>query len=155
MEVLNFFQGLYTFFLVTPGEALARVFLIALGLLFLYLGYRRTLEPLLMIPMGIGMLGVNGGVLIFEANNIQTLGTLFVDPLVSNTDLLNAMGINFLQPIYSLTFSNGLIACLVFMGIGAITEIDFLIAKPYLSFFLAAFAELGTILTLPIAWQWV
>jgi len=151
MEVLNFFQGIYTFFLVSPGEALARVFLIALGLLFLYLGYRRTLEPLLMIPMGIGMLGVNGGVLIFEANNIRTLGTLFVNPLVSNTDLLQAMQINFLQPIYSLTFSNGLIACLVFMGIGAITEIDFLIAKPYLSLFLAAFAELGTIVTLPIA----
>ena len=37
------------------------------------------------------------------------------------------------------------------MGIGAITEIDYLIAQPFMSFFLAVFAELGTILTLPIA----
>lgn len=45
----------------------------------------------------------------------------------------------------------GLIACLVFMGIGAMTDISFFIAHPYLSFALASFAELGTVLTLPIA----
>jgi len=59
--------------------------------------------------------------------------------------------IDFLQPIYTFTFSNGLIACLVFMGIGAITDIDILIARPYMSLFLAICAELGTVLTLPIA----
>jgi oxaloacetate decarboxylase beta subunit len=51
-------------------------------------------------------------------------------------------------------FSNGLIACLVFMGIGAITEIDYLIARPFSSLFLAVFAEFGTVLTLPIAMAW-
>jgi Na+-transporting methylmalonyl-CoA/oxaloacetate decarboxylase beta subunit len=115
MDVFQFFQGIYTFFLVSPLEAGARVFLILLGFLFCYLGYRKTLEPLLMIPMGIGMLGVNGGLLIFSGGNI---GTLFVDPMASNAELLNVLQINFLQPIYTLTFSNGLIACLVFMGIG-------------------------------------
>jgi Na+-transporting methylmalonyl-CoA/oxaloacetate decarboxylase beta subunit len=48
-------------------------------------------------------------------------------------------------------FSNGLIACLVFMGIGAITDIDILLARPGMSLFLAVFAEFGTIATLPIA----
>ncbi len=37
------------------------------------------------------------------------------------------------------------------MGIGAITDIDILLAKPFMSLFLAVCAELGTILTLPIA----
>lgn len=131
-----------------PLTAIVRFLLIALGILFIYLGYRKTLEPLIMIPMGIGMIGVNGGVLIWDA--AQT-GNLFVDPMLSEHDqLLNTLQINFLQPIYNFAFSNGLIACLVFMGIGAITDLDYLMAKPLMSMVIAVAAELGTILTLPI-----
>ena len=102
-----------------------------------------------MIPMGMGMLGTNGGLMVLEAGN---LGTLFVNPLPSNVEeLISLLQINFLQPVYTFTFSNGLIACLVFLGIGAITDIDYLLAKPFMSFFLAVFAELGTVATLPIA----
>lgn len=148
MPVLEFFQGIYTFFLVAPHIACTRLFLIALGCLFTYLGYKKTLEPILMVPMGIGMLGVNGGLMVYEAGHI---GTLFLNPLVSNVEeLMQILQIDFLQPVYTFTFSNGLIACLVFMGIGAMTEIDYLLAKPFMSFFIAACAELGTILTLPI-----
>jgi len=149
MFILELFQGIYTFFLVEPAVAGARLFLIALGFLLIYLSYKQILEPLLMIPMGMGMLGVNGGLMVMEAGN---LGTLFVNPLASNTEqLMYFLQVDFLQPIYTFTFSNGLIACLIFMGIGAITEIDYLLAKPFMSIFLAVFAELGTILTLPIA----
>ncbi len=149
MVILEFFQGIYTFFLVEPQIAIARVFLILLGFLILWLSWKQILEPLIMIPLGIGMLAVNGGLMVFEAQNI---GTLFLSPLVSNYDeLLRVLQIDFLQPIYTFMFSNGLIACLVFMGIGAITDIDYLIARPFMSLFLAAFAEFGTIFTLPIA----
>ena len=131
-----------------PLTAIVRFLLIVLGFLLIYLGYRKTLEPLIMIPMGIGMIGVNGGVLIWDA--AQT-GNLFVDPTLSEYDqLLNTLQIDFLQPIYNFAFSNGLIACLVFMGIGAITDLDYLIAKPLMSMVIAVAAELGTILTLPI-----
>ncbi len=147
-SVWDFFQGLYSFALMDPVAAAVRFLLIAVGFLFIYLGYRKTLEPLLMIPMGIGMVGVNAGVLIWGANHT---GTLFVDPLVSEHEqLLNTLQIDFLQPIYNFTFSNGLIACLVFMGIGAITDLDYLLAKPMMSMMIALAAELGTILTLPI-----
>jgi len=149
MLSLQIFQGIYTFFLLKPEVALVRLLLIGLGFLLIYLGYRKTLEPLLMIPMGMGMLGTNGGLMVLEAGN---LGTLFVNPLPSNVEeLISLLQINFLQPVYTFTFSNGLIACLVFLGIGAITDIDYLLAKPFMSFFLAVFAELGTIATLPIA----
>jgi carboxybiotin decarboxylase len=131
-----------------PLTAIVRFLLIALGILFIYLGYRKTLEPLIMIPMGIGMIGVNGGVLIWDAAHT---GNLFVDPMLSEHDqLLNTLQIDFLQPIYNFAFSNGLIACLVFMGIGAITDLDYLMAKPMMSMMIAVAAELGTILTLPI-----
>ena len=149
MQILQFFQGIYTFFLVEPQIAFARLFLIALGFLILYLSWKQILEPLIMVPLGIGMLAVNSGLMVFEAGNI---GTLFINPLAGNIDeLMYYLQIDFLQPIFTFTFSNGLIACLVFMGIGAITDIDYLLAKPFMSMFLAVFAELGTILTLPIA----
>src|SRR4030042_1403907 len=67
---------------------------------------------------------------------------------------MSYLQIDFLQPIYTFTFSNGLIACLIFMGIGSITEIDYLIARPFMSLFLAVFAEFGTVFTLPIAMAW-
>jgi Na+-transporting methylmalonyl-CoA/oxaloacetate decarboxylase beta subunit len=57
----------------------------------------------------------------------------------------------FLQPIYTFTFSNGLIACLVFMGIGVITDIGYMLISPFRSMFIALCAELGTLLTFPIA----
>ena len=80
-------------------------------------------------------------------------GNLFVSPLVSETDgLVDALQIYFLQPLYSLTFTNGLIACLVFMGIGSITDIHYLVAKPTMSLLLAVAAEMGArFSTLPIA----
>jgi oxaloacetate decarboxylase beta subunit len=149
MLIWDFFQGIHTFFLVHTDVAIARLVLIALGFLLIYLGYKGTLEPLLMIPMGIGMFGVNGGLLVLEGGKV---GNLFLDPMAGNVEeLMNLLQIDFLQPIYTFTFSNGLIACLVFMGIGAITDIDCLLARPFMSFFLAVFAELGTLLTLPIA----
>ncbi|MBA7602585.1 Carboxybiotin decarboxylase [subsurface metagenome] len=149
MLILQLFQGVYTFFLNEPAIAFGRVLLIALGFLFVYLSYRKTLEPLIMLPMGIAMIAVNGGLMMFEAG---TMGNLFINPLAGNVEeLMYYLQIDFLQPIYTFTFSNGLIACLVFMGIGAITDIDILLAKPYMSLFLAVCAELGTILTLPIA----
>lgn len=148
-QFFQIFQGLYTLFIEEPLVSGARIFLMALAILLIYLGYRKTLEPLMMIPMGIGMLGVNGGVLILEA---AKHGTLFIAPLATNVEqIMYFLQINFLQPIYNFTFSNGLIACLVFMGIGAITDIDYFMAKPLMSLVIALFAEFGTVATFPIA----
>lgn len=149
LNVLNLFQGVATLFAMEPKIAVARVILIFLGFLLVYLGYKQTLEPMLMIPMGIGMSSVNAGVLFLSAG---TMGTIFVDPMVSNPpDLVNIMQIDFLQPVYNLTFSNGLIACLVFMGIGVITDVGYLLARPFASMFIAVCAELGSIATFPAA----
>ena len=148
-DITNLFQGVST--LLSSGAAImfTRIGLMLLGMLLVYLGKKGVLEPLLMIPLGIGMAAVNAGVL-FMPSGVQ--GNLFLDPLVVKTDdLMNILQINFLQPIYTYTFSNGLIACFVFMGIGVLLDVSFLIARPYLSMFLALCAELGTFLTIPIA----
>ena len=144
----NLFPGIGTLFAVEPTVAIARVVLIALGFVLAYMGFQRKLEPLIMVPMGIGMICVNAGVLFVEGGKI---GTLLIDPLVSGTEpLMQILQVDCLQPVYNFMFSNGLIACLVFMGIGARSEISFLLARPWTSISIALFAELGTFVTLAV-----
>ncbi len=132
-----------------PVIVAGRIVLIFLGIAFVYLGAKGTLEPLIMIPMGMGMSSVNAAVLYLSPT---VMGTIFLDPMASDpTKLMDVLQINFLQPIYTFTFSNGLIACLVFMGIGVITDIGYMLISPLRSMFIALCAELGTLLTFPIA----
>ncbi len=149
IDVLHIFQGVATMVAAGPTIAIARIVLIALGILFVYLGAKGTLEPLIMIPMGFGMSSVNAGVLYLSAT---TTGTIFLDPMASEPGaLVNVLQIDFLQPIYTFMFSNGLIACLVFMGIGVISDIGYVLIAPFRSMFIAVCAELGTVATFPIA----
>jgi carboxybiotin decarboxylase len=146
---LKLFGGIETLLASSTTVLIGRISLMLLGMLLVYLGKKEILEPLLMIPMGIGMCAVNAGIL-FLAPGVQ--GNLFVDPIISDTSrLMNVLQIDFLQPIYTLTFSNGLIACLVFMGIGVLLDVSYVLARPFESMFLALAAELGTVATFPIA----
>lgn len=148
MNLMQLFPGIGTFFAVEPVVAIARLALILLGFVLAYMGFSRKLEPLIMVPMGIGMICVNAGVLFLADGGI---GTLVVNPLVSdNNELMQILQVNCFQPIYNFMFSNGLIACLVFMGIGARSDISFLLAKPWTSISIALFAELGTFVTLAL-----
>ena len=170
MESLNFldlFQGINTLvqgFSTDPKIAFGRVFLIFLGVLLFYLGRKGVLEALLMIPMGLGMATVNAGVMFFSVYDpasglsiaagqaAQLPGTLHVAPLAQDTKaLIDILQINWLQPIYTFMFSNGLIACFVFMGIGTLLDVGFVMARPYQSMIIALFAELGTATVYPLA----
>lgn len=180
-EIPGMFQGVVTLFQGEPKIAFARVFLIFLGFLLVYLGKKGTLEPMLMIPMGLGMATVNAGVMLLDpmtsaavldvanspmvrsahtavapmvasaADTVRIQGTLHVAPLVQQSEnLLYINQINWLQPIYTFTFSNGLIACFVFMGIGTLLDVGYLLARPFQSMVIALFAELGTVAVFPI-----
>ncbi len=157
---LSAFQGIEAMLHSSPRMVIARFGLIILGMVLVYLGKKGILEPLLMIPMGFGMAVINASVMMFDPLNLHGgLGTLFLeaqagsgpDAIKNASDLMYIMGIDWLQPIYTFTFSNGLIACFVFMGIGSLLDVGFVMARPFLSMVLALFAELGTIFTLPIA----
>jgi len=177
-HILDLFQGITTLLAADPTIIVARLGLMALGILMLYLGKKGVLEPLLMIPMGLGMAAVNAGMLFLDpttaghivtgtAANADPLvqqhlmaqaaagqlpGNLFMAPLVEKTDnLMYVLQVDFLQPVYTFMFSNGLIACLVFMGIGVLLDVGFVITRPFQSMFLAICAELGTVATFPIA----
>ncbi|MGB0128282.1 MAG: sodium ion-translocating decarboxylase subunit beta [Rhodocyclaceae bacterium] len=149
IHLLDLFQGIATLVAADPKIFWGRIGLILLGFLLIYLGKKGVLEALLMIPMGMGMAAVNAGVMFFEADKV---GTLFVEPLVQGTEAtMNILQIDWLQPIYTFMFSNGLIAVLVFMGIGVLLDVGFVMARPFQSMIIALFAELGTVVTFPIA----
>ena len=149
IEFVNLFQGIATLLAADTSITVARLALIALGIALVYLGAKNLLDPLLMIPMGFGMASVNAAVLFLAGGQ---MGTIFIDPLVSNpSQLMEVLQIDFLQPLYTLTFSNGLIACFIFLGIGVMTEVGYVLANPFSSMFIAICAELGTVATFPIA----
>lgn len=177
-HLLDLFQGITTLISSNPTILFGRIGLILLGGLLVYLGKKGVLEALLMIPMGLGMIAVNAGVLFLDPTTATAIvsgsapasdvnvaaqlaaqasagdapGTLFMSPLVEKSDsLMYLMQVDFLQPVYTFAFSNGLIACFVFMGIGVLLDVGFVLARPFLSMFIALSAELGTILTFPIA----
>lgn len=144
----HIFEGLSTFGQMDTQTVLIRLGLMLLGLLLIYLSAKDILDPMVLMPMGLAMVLVNGATLTIEGK----LANLFVDPMLAEPEkVVNSMQIFFLQPIYNLMFSNGLIACLVFMGIGVLTPLDYLIASPLTSLLIAIGAELGSILTFPIA----
>jgi oxaloacetate decarboxylase beta subunit len=148
IHFLDLFQGLATLAASEPHILFGRVFLMGLGILLVYLGQRGVLEALLMVPMGLGMATVNAGVLFLADGRT---GTLFLDPLASGTDpVMTVLQINWLQPIYTFAFSNGLIACLVFLGIGTLLDVGYVMQRPFRSMFLAICGELGTLCAFPL-----
>jgi len=159
----NIFQGITTLadaFSHNPKMAVARIGLILFGLALIYMGKKGYLEALLMIPMGLGMATVNAAIMFFDPLNLHGgVGTLFVeaqagataDAVKNAAEVMTILQIDWLQPIYTFTFSNGLIACLVFMGVGVLLDVGFVMARPFQSMFIAVCAELGTIVVFPIA----
>ena len=92
------FQGVATLFAVHPKLAFARLALIALGIILMYLGRKGVLEALIMIPMGLGMATINAAVMFFDplnpANEAHRIGNLFVEPQAGDRleDNLNPIG---------------------------------------------------------------
>src|SRR3989304_10247183 len=100
ISIWNIFPALNQIFHGDLKFTIARLVLMFLGILFIYAGYKKILEPLLMIPIGLGMLFVNAGVLIMPNGEV---GTLFVNSLAEEpSKVVNALQIYFLQPIYTL-----------------------------------------------------
>jgi Na+-transporting methylmalonyl-CoA/oxaloacetate decarboxylase beta subunit len=53
MDLAQTFQGIGTMFYQDADIVIARIVLIILGVILVWLGKRDTLEPLIMLPMGL------------------------------------------------------------------------------------------------------
>lgn len=111
--------------------------MIAISLFLLYLAIHRKFEPLLLLPIAFGMLLTN----IPGANMFNSVlfegGHVHWDSFVQTAGLLDYLYLGVKLGIYP---------CLIFIGVGAMTDFGPLIANPK-SFLLGAAAQLGIFAT--------
>ncbi len=100
--------------------------MIALGCGLLYLGIRKQIEPLLLVPIGFGAILVN----------------------IPLADLMEQGG--FLRTLYAMGIANELFPLLIFIGIGAMTDFGPLLENPKI-FLLGAAGQFGIFLTVGLA----
>ena len=113
--------------------------MIAVSCLLLYLGIKKQFEPLLLLPIGFGML----------MTNLPLDGIFHMDIFINETNhidwaLLGSSG-GMVDYIY-LGVKLGIYPPLIFLGIGTMTDFEPLIARPS-SLLLGAAAQLGIFFT--------
>ncbi|MEA3494596.1 MAG: sodium ion-translocating decarboxylase subunit beta [Bacteroidota bacterium] len=138
--MMELFENLYKMtaipdFISNPGFIL----MILIGAFLLFLGIKKKYEPLLLIPIGFGIILANlpgGGMGIVPAENIQIDENHYKNLF----EIANEYGImNFLY--YSL-IKTGFLPPIIFMGIGALTDFGPMLRNLKLAFFGAA-AQIG------------
>ena len=100
--------------------------MIGVGLIFIYLGIARHYEPLLLVPIGFGILV--GNIPVFKGLGLG---------IYEKGSVLNYLYFGVRQGIYP---------PLIFLGIGAMTDFSTLLARPKLVL-LGAAAQLGVFMT--------
>lgn len=116
-------------FISNTGFALAEyryIIMILVGMIFIYLGIAKHYEPLLLVPIGFGIL--MGNIPVFKG-----LGLAIYEP--------NSV----LHYLY-MGVTSGVYPPLIFLGIGALTDFSTLLARPLLML-LGAAAQMGIFLT--------
>ncbi len=124
MSGITQFLGYTGFANATPGHLV----MILVGLLFLYLGIRYNYEPLLLVPIGTGI--IIGNIPFALDANLQ-LG------IYEQGSVLNYLYFGVVKGVYP---------PLIFLGIGAMTDFSTLISNPKLML-LGAAAQLGVFMT--------
>ncbi len=124
MEGLRQFWDFTGFYNVTWGH----VFMIVVGLIFIYLAIKKEYEPLLLVPIGFGIL--IGNIPFFENVGLQ-IG------IYESGSVLNYLYFGVLKGIYP---------PLIFLGIGAMTDFSALLSNPKLML-LGAATQVGIFLT--------
>jgi carboxybiotin decarboxylase len=100
--------------------------MMVVGCILLYLGIKKDVEPMLLVPIGFGAVLVN----------------------IPLADLMGDEG--FLRTIYNMGITNELFPLLIFIGIGAMTDFGPLLENPKI-FLLGAAGQFGIFLTIGLA----
>ena len=138
---MDFFQNIFDMtgfgsLLTNPGYIL----MILIGCILLFLGISKKYEPLLLVPIGFGIIIAN----IPNSN----LGVVPVDPSYGLIQIANEHGI--INLLYYSLIKTGFLPPLIFMGIGALTDFGPMLKNLRLVFFGAA-AQIGIFSVLIIA----
>lgn len=124
--------GLYNFFEFTgiANATSGHLLMILVGLFFIFLAIRFDYEPLLLIPIGVGIL--IGNIPFFQSEGFNLQLGIYQDGSVMNYLYYGVV--------------KGIYPPLIFLGIGAMTDFSSLISNPRLML-LGAAAQIGIFLT--------
>jgi oxaloacetate decarboxylase beta subunit len=118
-----------------------KLLMLALAGLIIYLGIARKMEPVLLVPIGIGMIMVNlplAGLMVYTPEG-------FPAEAGSIADLISDIGegkIGLLNVLYTYGIKSEIIPLLIFLGVGAMTDFGPTIGRP-ISFLFGAAAQIG------------
>src|SRR5271166_6787823 len=105
---------------------LKNIIMIVIGGMLIYLGVKKDVEPLLLVPIGFGCLLVNIPLSDLMHQGIDVGAKQVVDAMgASAPDALKAMAkddTGFLRTIYNAGIANELFPLLIFIGICAMTD---------------------------------
>ncbi|MFV9646178.1 MAG: sodium ion-translocating decarboxylase subunit beta [Desulfobacterales bacterium] len=122
-------ENLLMEFISNTGFAMAdyrHIIMIMVGVIFIYLGIAKHYEPLLLVPIGFGIL--IGNIPVFKGLGLS---------LYESNSVLHYL-------YFGVT--SGLYPCLIFLGIGAHTDFSTMLARPVLML-LGAAAQMGIFIT--------
>ncbi|NRB51370.1 MAG: sodium ion-translocating decarboxylase subunit beta [Saprospiraceae bacterium] len=111
--------------------------MLALAILLLYLGIFKKYEPLLLIPIGFGVLLANipgGNMAVIAAAENPEIAQQTLPEIAANFGIMNML--------YYALIKSGLLPPLIFLGVGAMTDFGPMLRNLRLAFFGAA-AQLG------------
>ena len=137
-------------FLFTDG--LPNVVMLAVGGTLLWLGVKKEVEPLLLVPIGFGCLLANIPLSDLMHVGIDS-GAKQVFDIIGTPDAAKALmkeDTGFLRTLYNAGIANELFPLLIFVGIGAMTDFGPLLENPRILLFGAA-GQVGIFLTLLLA----
>ena len=164
--IINFCQqtGFYLFF---QGDNWKMLIMIVIACVLLYLGIVKQFEPLLLVPIAFGMLITNlpgaemyheilfaGGHIHWDlfggapitAEFLSEMSAMGVsDAVLSGVSIGQTISVGLVDVLY-LGIKLGIYPCLIFLGVGAMTDFGPLIANPK-SLLLGAAAQLGIFIT--------
>jgi len=116
-----------------PGTLL----MICIALLLLYLGIVKRYEPLLLVPIGFGMLIAN-----FPEGNMAVISSV-ENPAIEHLTIIEiAKQHGIMNMLYYAFIKTGLLPPLIFLGVGAMTDFGPMLRNLRLAFFGAA-AQIG------------
>ena len=164
--IINFCEqtGFYQFF---QGDNWKCAIMIVVAIVLLFLGIVKKFEPLLLVPIAVGMLVTNlpgaemyheilfaGGHIHWDLFGGNPITAEFIaemqnagvsEAVLNGITVGQTVSVGLIDVLY-LGIKLGIYPCLIFMGVGAMTDFGPLIANPK-SLLLGAAAQLGIFLT--------
>jgi carboxybiotin decarboxylase len=132
------------------GLSWGNILMLIIGGGLVYLGVGRKMEPVLLVPIGMGMIMVNipfSGLMIYG----EAEGGAVPLPAIGGLDDIAAGKIGILNLLYRYGLESEIIPLLIFLGVGAMSDFSPAIARP-ISFMFGATAQLGVFVVFLIAY---